>query len=149
MKSKMNFLCSKLVNIKLIPRTVFSSQPIFLLSSRPEQKKLRTFLINKKEHECVICERKFPLCLLDAAHIKPRAIISLSERKNIDNIHFMCKCCHSLFDKGLVGIYNGKIHISNEIINFNLIQNKNLCRKVYNNQNSKYFDFHYHKIYKK
>ncbi len=149
MKCKMNFLFSKLVNIKLLPRTVFSNQSIFFFASRPEQKKLRTFLINKKEHECVICERKYPLCLLDAAHIKPRHIISSVERKNLDNIHFMCKCCHSLFDRGLVSIYNGKIHVKEEIRNFNFFENIDNCSKVYNNQNSKYFDFHYHKIYKK
>jgi predicted restriction endonuclease len=147
----MNYLFSKIHN--LIPRTRFYKnvlyQPSFLFATRPEQKKLRTFLINKKEHQCVICERKLPLCLLDAAHIKPRSIISSLERKNINNIEFMCKCCHSLFDKGLIGIYHGKIYIANEIINFNLVENENLLRKVYNNQNSKYFDFHYHNIFKK
>jgi predicted restriction endonuclease len=133
----------------IIPRTVCLYQPIFLLATRPEQKKLRTFLINKKEHVCIICERQLPLCLLDAAHIKPRAIINSSERKNQHNIEFMCKCCHSLFDNGLVSIYDGKIQIATEIIKFNLIENENIVRKVYNNQNAKYFDFHYHNIFKK
>ncbi len=120
-----------------------------LFANRPEQKKLRKNLISKGENQCIICERKFPLCLLDAAHIKPRMILTTLEKKNIYNVEFMCKCCHSLFDNGLVSIYKGEIHISNDLEQYDFFDITRKERKIYNNQNSLYFDFHYHNIYKK
>ena len=119
-------------------------------NTRPEMKKMRQLLVKQKINKCIICDKTFPLCLLDCAHLKPRSIISISERKNFYNLEFMCKCCHSLYDNGYIGIKDGYLKISDDIIKdiiaYNLFDNKII--KNYNQYNMKYFDYHYHNIYK-
>ena len=43
---------------------------------RQEQQRLRTHLIYNKKQECIICDKKLPLCLLETAHLKPRNILN-------------------------------------------------------------------------
>jgi hypothetical protein len=119
-----------------------------ILYNRPEMRKMRQNLIEKKINKCIICNKIFPLCLLDGAHLKPRSIITVSERKNLDNLEFMCKCCHFLYDKGYIGIKNGYLEVSNDIRNYNLFNKKIKMIDVYNQYNMKYFDYHYKNIYK-
>ncbi len=119
-----------------------------ILYNRPEMKQIRKTLINQKIHKCVICDKNYPLCLLDCAHLKPRSIIDISERKNLNNVEFMCKCCHFLYDNGFIGIKKGYLTISDYITDYNLFEKHIKRIDVYNEYNKKYFDYHYHNIYK-
>jgi hypothetical protein len=115
---------------------------------RIEQKHLRDFLIKNKEQKCIICNKFLPLCLLETAHLKPRCLLKKSELYNTNNVELMCKYCHSLYDNGYIGINNGKLVLSNYIINnnFNLKFN-NYKLNIYNNLNKIYFIFHYNYIF--
>ncbi len=132
--------------LKNIIRSLHTS--ICILQSRNEQKSLRKYLINNKPHSCVMCDKSLPLCLLEAAHIKPRSIITQNEKKNIINVELMCLYCHTLYDRGLIGIKNG-ILIKSDQLEYNLDYKFMKPRNVYNIQNSKYFDYHYYHIFKK
>jgi hypothetical protein len=81
--------------------------------SRVEQGYLRGRLFkNKKETQCCMCGKSFPIEFLVAAHIKKRSICSTEERLDADNIVApMCKFgCDELFEKGLIGVdATGKI----------------------------------------
>ena len=115
---------------------------------REEQKSLRQFLIENKEQKCVICNNFLPLCLLDTAHLKPRCLINYSEKYDINIVEFMCKYCHTLYDKGLITIHNGFLNKSIFLENFNLNYVDNTPIQCYNENNQKYFDFHYKYIYR-
>ncbi len=131
---------------KNIIRSLHTS--ICTLQTRNEQKSLRKYLINNKPHSCVMCDKELPLCLLEAAHIKPRSIITLKERKTIINVELMCLYCHTLYDRGLIGIKKG-ILIKSDQLEYNLDYKFMKSRYIYNIQNSKYFDYHYDHIFKK
>ncbi len=121
---------------------------ISILQSRNEQKGLRKYLIHNRPHCCIICDKLLPLCLLEAAHIKPRSIITQIEKKNIINVELMCLYCHTLYDRGFIGIKKG-ILVKSELLEYNLDYKFMKPRYIYNNQNSKYFDYHYNNIFKK
>lgn len=121
---------------------------IRILQSRNEQKGLRKYLINNKTHCCIICDKLLPLCLLETAHIKPRSIISNNEKKNIINVELMCLYCHTLYDRGFIGIKKG-ILVKSDLLEYNLDYQFMKPRYVYNKNNSKYFDYHYDNIFKK
>jgi hypothetical protein len=110
---------------------------------REEQHLLRNYLINNKEHICIICEKKLPLCLLETAHIKPRYILNYNEKHDYNNVEFMCRYCHCLYDKGLLGINNGILHVSLYLNIYDLKFINNKIIKSYNSQNNIYFTFHY------
>jgi hypothetical protein len=103
----LNTLYNKLHN--KLPTNIKPIHTSFIiLATRNEQKLLRLYLTNTKKHQCIICTKKLPLCLLDAAHLKPRYLItSTYERRNVHNVEFMCKCCHSLYDNGLISVKKG------------------------------------------
>jgi hypothetical protein len=42
---------------------------------RDNQQTMRKYLIKNKPNVCIICNKKLPLCLLEAAHIKPYCIL--------------------------------------------------------------------------
>ena len=54
------------------------------LSLRPEQKKLRNFLINNKPPTCILCQKQYPLYVLECAHIKLRCISNYQERHDFN-----------------------------------------------------------------
>jgi hypothetical protein len=117
---------------------------------RLEQQKLRTFLIDTKEHKCIICRKKLPLCLLETAHLKPRFLLSYIEKNDNNIVELMCRYCHSLYDNGFLAIYKNTLQISNFLKqnnNYDLEYN-NLSIDSYNKYNMKYFDFHFKYIYK-
>ena len=116
---------------------------------RKEQQELRKYLITNKQHICIICEKKLPLCLLETAHLKPRCILNNNEINDKNIIEFMCRYCHNLYDNGFLSIYNGILQVSTFINNYDLEYNKNKQIFFYNLQNEKYFIFHYKYIYKK
>ena len=116
------------------------------------QQKLRNYLIKNKPHECIICDKKLPLCILEAAHLKPLSIISGREKNNYNVVEFMCRYCHSLYDYGIIGVNKGILEISPkfEIQNYDLSYVENKNNKVinaYNKINYVFFDYHYVHIY--
>lgn len=115
---------------------------------RLEQQKLRTYLINNKQQKCIICDKHLPLCLLETAHLKPRCLLNSNEMNDNNIVEFMCRYCHNLYDNGYLGLYNGLLHVSSLIDNYDLHYNKNTLIVYYNIQNKKYFNFHYNHIYK-
>jgi len=116
---------------------------------REEQKQLRNYLIHNKEHICIICNKKLPLCLLETAHLKPRYILNYNEKNDQNIAEFMCRYCHNLYDNGFLSVYNGLLQVSSFIYYYNdLNYNKNNHIQSYNLQNEKYFIFHYKYIYK-
>lgn len=115
---------------------------------RKEQQQLRNYLITNKQHICIICDKKLPLCLLETAHLKPRCILNNNEKNDKNIVEFMCRYCHNLYDNGFLSIYNGLLQVSKFINNYDLQYNKNKQIFFYNLQNKKYFIFHYKYIYK-
>ena len=81
-----------------------------------EQQKLRDYLVDTKSHNCILCCKRLPLCLLEAAHLIPRYLLRLDERMNTNLVEFMCRYCHTLYDCGLLGVdMNGKLVISSKL----------------------------------
>ena len=81
-------------------------------NSRKEQAFLRTYLLRgQKFGACVICGSSFPAELLVAAHIKPRAECTQTEKLDFNKVAaLMCVLgCDSLFEKGFVYVADGKI----------------------------------------
>ncbi len=135
-------------NNKIISRLHTSS---VYNNNRPEMKKIRKIISKERLNKCIICNKIYPLCLLDCAHLKPRSIIKISERRNLDNIEFMCKCCHFLYDNGYISIKRGHLEVSDDIIDYNLFDKNNEKIKIieaYNQCNKEYFDYHYKYIYR-
>ena len=123
-----------------------------LRETRPEQRKLRDYLIAKKEHKCIICKNKKPLRYLIAAHLKPHNILIDEEKIDCNIVEFMCLECHASYDDGFIGINNGILKISKNAEEYYHTQYKNLINKRNNNytdNNKKYFDYHYNEIFKK
>lgn len=119
-----------------------------LIEIRREQQRLRNYLINNKPNICIICNKKLPHCLLETAHLKPRCILNSYEKNDKNIVELMCSYCHNLYDNGLLAIYNGILHVSNFLSNYDLHYEKNKVIPHYNSQNEKYFIFHYRYIYK-
>ena len=116
---------------------------------RREQQVLRNYLINNKEHLCIICDKTLPLCLLETAHIKPRCILNLYDKYDKNVVEFMCRYCHNLYDNGFLAVYKGLLKVSIFINHYDLCYIENKQIPYYNLQNEKYFIFHYNYIYKK
>jgi hypothetical protein len=114
---------------------------------RKEQQQLRHYLITHKPHVCVICDKTLPLCLLETAHLKPRCILNYNEKTDKNIVEFMCRYCHTLYDNGLLSVYNGLLYVSSVINNYDLHYNEHKQITYYNSYNTKYFHFHYNYIY--
>lgn len=116
---------------------------------RQEQQFLRNYLINNKEHSCIICDKILPLCLLEAAHIKPRSLLNSYDKCDKNVVEFMCRYCHNLYDNGFLAVYKGLLKVSIFINKYDLCYIENKQIPYYNLENEKYFIFHYNYIYKK
>jgi len=82
--------------------------------ARREQAILRQYLFHGREFGiCDICGENLPVSLLVAAHIKPRAKCSDTERRDhINNVVSMCLLgCDALFERGWVVVRNGKVRV--------------------------------------
>ena len=80
--------------------------------SRKEQAALRYSLFNNAPiSSCSICNAKFPVGFLVAAHVKKRAKCSKEEKLDFKNIATpMCKFgCDELYEKGIIGVENAKV----------------------------------------
>ncbi len=119
------------------------------LSTRPEHAKLRQYLINHKDSNCLICKRKFPIYLLECSHIKPRSLASNCERHDYNIVNWMCRICHKIYDKGDIGIKNSVIYKKcylDKYTNLGLNQCKFVDFKEYI-RSKKYFDYHFKNIF--
>lgn len=86
------------------------------VNSRKEQSYLRNYLFNIRHFKkCAICGQIYNDEFLVTAHLKKRSICNREERLDIDNIVVpMCTFgCDVLYEKGYLGIYNGKVIILN------------------------------------
>jgi hypothetical protein len=101
--------------IKIEPPKETKTPSYSIKENRPEQSKLREFLIQNKEHKCVICNKTKILKLLETAHLIPHCEIIDEEKYDSNIVEFMCKDCHALYDLGYIGILNGKLCINNII----------------------------------
>ena len=125
---------------------------------RPEYYKLRKNLLEKYANHlnncsCSLCCQKFPNELLDMAHLKPRYILSPAEKMNINNVEFMCKLCHSIYDRGFVGITESGIiepsDIVNKYRNLSVVKQFGYKYSKYNPNNAIFLNWHYINIFKK
>jgi len=129
-----------------------------ICSKRPESYQLRNYLIKKYKvdnfgYHCSMCLKKYPLSLLDTSHLKPRCTLELHELKETNNIEFMCKMCHNLYDLGKISINEKSIIVAKEEIlkyqHLYVIQNIGMVYSKINDNNLKYLLWHYTNIYQK
>ena len=77
---------------------------------RVEQGYLRQTLFgNNKSWKCSLCDRRLPVGLLIAAHVKMRSECSRCERLDIENIVFSACLlgCDAFYERGLVAVQEG------------------------------------------
>lgn len=120
-------------------------------NTRTEQGYLREQLFGKNaEMKCCICDKKYPVGFLVAAHIKKRANCSNEERLDVQNIvASMCKFgCDELYERGYIGIDDtGTISIINPNVSNQAIKNylKDILGKScakWSPSTRKYFEWH-------
>ena len=122
----------------------------YMKAVRKEQGFLRDFLFGDDlVGRCVLCGREFPRGLLVAAHVKPRAKCSPTQRKDYTrNIVAMCKLgCDDLFERGIVAVEGGTIVLRDSSQLTDAIREyagriKNRKCAAYTDQSAKYFDWH-------
>lgn len=135
--------------INILQRIILKKNSHIIFESyatRPEQYKLRNYLIKNKEHKCIICNKYYPLYLLECAHIKPRYIADEKERLDYNIVQWMCRNCHKIYDSGDIGIKNKKIYKTNNVLH--IISNNYIDSINYNNS-IHYFNFHFNNFYLK
>lgn len=78
---------------------------------RLEQGYLKKHLFGRRTlATCGICEQKYPVAFLVAAHIKRRADCSEKERKDLNVVMPMCKFgCDELFENGYIAVQDGRV----------------------------------------
>jgi predicted restriction endonuclease len=129
----------------------------YFSSGRSEYNQFRKYLLKKYRVEyggchCSMCLNKLPAELLDTSHLKPRYSLTTNEFKNIENVQFFCKMCHSIYDRGYIGVNkSGIIESNNKIDQFNLSIIKEIGNiySKYSNNNSYFLEWHYLNIFKK
>lgn len=114
---------------------------------RKEQTKLRNYLIENHPNICLFCDKKLPYFLLETAHIKPRCLLKSNELLDYNNVILLCRFCHIMFDRGLLGIHNNKLLISPNInlSEYDLPKYKENIKISDNNKC--FFEYHYKFIY--
>jgi predicted restriction endonuclease len=114
---------------------------------RLEQQKLRHYLMSNCPNICSFCEKKLPYFLLETAHIKPRCLLNYYDKNNYNNVIFLCRLCHVIFDKGYLSIFNNELLISDKlnILEYDL---PIYTKKLFINEQQIFFDFHFKFIYK-
>jgi|688.fasta_scaffold537704_2 predicted restriction endonuclease len=127
-------------------------------SKRPESRELRKHLINKYNsdslgYHCSMCLKQYPLSLLDTSHLKPRYTLQKHEYKSLNNIEFMCKICHNLYDKGNISIDRShNIIAHSNILQFNHLHVLANVKQTYskiNKYNAEYLLWHFTNIFMK
>ena len=117
---------------------------------RTEQNLLRNFLFkDKKDGQCSLCHKHYPIRFLAAAHIKRRTDCSDEEKKNINVVMPACRFgCDDLYEDGYLIIKNGSIkgNIKNkgttkELLDYvNHLENKNCLS--WRDESRDFFEFH-------
>jgi len=115
-----------------------------LIEYRTEQHRLRKFLIENKEHKCVICDKKLPLCLLETAHLKPRKdLMNIGELLDSNIVNFFCVYCHKLYDYGYISVEDGRLKVSESLKNWeDLNYEDGKAIYIFDDKNRIYFDYH-------
>ncbi len=115
---------------------------------RVEQNMLRKYLLKNKPHMCIFCNKTFPTCILETAHIKPRHLLKPSERIDKNVVELMCATCHKLYDYGLIAVRRGyTVKCSGEIEKYDEIKLRENILDIYNKNNRHYFTYHYYNVF--
>ena len=132
-----------------IIKNLENEQKYITVKYRPEQKYLRKYLIENRNHECFICnEESKDLCCLETAHLKPHCDCNEDEKIDIEIVQFMCLFCHKYYDNGLIGVNENKIIISNKMKNENYKNKLENKEKIIENEKTKeYLDYHFNNIF--
>ena len=114
-------------------------------SNRPEHRRLRTYLEKNKEKKCIICQRNLPHYTLECAHIKPRIFCSYQEKYDYNVVNWMCRNCHVIFDRGGIGVDDGKILISEDLEQFDDFLTNFKIDEYFMSED--YFKYHFNNIF--
>ena len=122
---------------------------------RPECQKFRKLLIKQYNNEyggchCSMCLNRLPCELLDMAHLKRRSILTSVELKNMENVQFMCKMCHSIYDHGYVSINKlGILENTEKINNYKLpiLYQIGKIYSKYSDKNAIFLEWHYINVF--
>lgn len=134
-------------NVKALLDGVDGTDEESIVKIRKEQSILRQGLFKgHKTAKCAICGREFPVEMLCCSHIKKRCFCGEEERKDLNVVAPMCKFgCDELFEKGFVGVDDGKVVVlkysGNETVDDYLNFLKGKSPELYNDKNKKYFDY--------
>ncbi len=139
------------LNINIIERFwkkyKYKNKTYDLVERRTDQCLLRKYLIDNHEHRCKFCKKEYPLCILEAAHIKPFSDSNQYEKYDTNNVLFLCSICHKLYDNGLITINSKHIQMSSSL-NHDHLKNLYMHKVDISNNNIKYFNYHNINIYK-
>jgi len=125
----------------------FKKMNLRFFSQRKYQKSLRTYLIKNKEPKCIICNKEYPIKILEAAHLKPYSVSNDIEHKDVNIVEFMCRNCHKFYDLGFIGVVNGLVIKNKDILKYDYnVTNKYIDN--YNFNNAKYYNYHFKNIFK-
>ena len=141
-----------------IPRHISDNLTTRMYStSRPEGRLLRRRLIERRmigyECDCSMCMRRYPLYLLETAHLRPRHTLSRSERQTLDCVELMCRICHSIYDNGFVSVnHQGTIQCREELMrqydHLPILSSDGLAFPHYSLRNEPYFSWHYEHVFR-
>ena len=118
---------------------------------RKEQAALRrTLFQNRPNGTCCICLEQLPVSFLWASHLKKRSLCSTEEKLDFHNVAApMCKFgCDELYEKGYIGVQNGKIVKVKHDCKTSFINNyisKVIGKEcnAWSRDSKQYFDWHY------
>jgi hypothetical protein len=75
---------------------------------RNEQSLLRRSLVSGAVVSCDLCGDDLPATFVRAAHIKPRALCSDDERRDVNNVLVACVLCDVAFERGWISLDEGQ-----------------------------------------
>lgn len=78
---------------------------------RLEQSLLRGLVVGAgPTAPCAFCSRQLPIGFLVVAHIKPRCVCSMNEKRNLNNVLPLCRFgCDELLERSYITVSNGRI----------------------------------------
>tara|TARA_B110000046_G_scaffold128893_1_gene135373 strand:- start:173 stop:1132 length:960 start_codon:yes stop_codon:yes gene_type:complete len=125
--------------------------PTASVTIRKEQAALRRTLFNNRPNgTCCICLEQLPVSFLWASHLKKRSLCSTEEKLDFHNVAApMCKFgCDELYEKGYIGVQNGKIVKVKHYCKTSFINNyisKVIGKEcnAWSRDSKQYFDWHY------
>jgi hypothetical protein len=125
--------------------------PTASVTIRKEQAALRRTLFNNRPNgTCCICLEQLPVSFLWASHLKKRSLCSTEEKLDFHNVAApMCKFgCDELYEKGYIGVQNGKIVKVKHDCRTSFINNyisKVIGKEcnAWSRDSKQYFDWHY------